>query len=140
FGELVDLVRIVGEQANGSDPQIPQNLRSDVVFPLIRGKAQSHIGLQGVHTLFLELIGAELVDQSDAPAFLTHIEKNSSSLGINLFHGSGQLLSAVAAQRTKYISGEAFGMDAAENILSVTDFSFYQSDMMLTVQPVHISV
>ena len=39
--QLVDLVRVVGEQAEGFGPQVPENLGPDVILPQVPGKAQA---------------------------------------------------------------------------------------------------
>lgn len=85
---------------------------------------QSEIGFQRIHALLLKFIGTQLVDQTDAPAFLPHIEQDTPAFFFDLRHGSGQLLAAVTTQRAKCISCQAFRVDAAQNILSIANVTF----------------
>ena len=90
--------------------------------------------------MLLQLICFQLVDQTDAPALLSHIQQNPPALSLNLFHGRIQLLSAVAAGGTKHIPGKALGMDTAKNIFPVADLAFYQRHMVLSRNIVDIAI
>ena len=67
-------------------------------------------------------------------------EQDAPALVFDLGHGGNQLLSAVTAERAKGVSGQALGMDPAENVLSVADVALYQRDMVLSVQTAHKAV
>ena len=101
---------------------------------------QSEIGFQRIHALLLKFIGTQFVDQTDAPAFLPHIEQDTPAFFFDLCHGSGQLLAAVTTQRAKCISCQAFRVDAAQNILSIANVTFYQCNVMLSVQAAHKTI
>ena len=101
---------------------------------------QGKIGFQRIHALLLKLIGTQLVDQTDAPAFLPHIKQDAPAFFFDLCHGGGQLLAAIATQRTKCISCQAFRVDAAQNILSIANVTFYQCNVMLSVQAAHKTI
>ena len=87
FGQLVDFVGIVGEKPHAAYSQVPQYLRADVIFSLVSGKAKSQVRLQGIHALLLQFVSPQFVDQSDSPAFLTHVEQDSPAFFFNLCHG-----------------------------------------------------
>ena len=74
FLELVDLVRIIGQDAHSLDTELAQNLRTDEVLAFIAGKAQCQIGIKRIQSLLLQFIGAKFVDQTDSAAFLTQAE------------------------------------------------------------------
>ena len=140
IGELVHLVRVVGEQAHGLHTQIAEDLGADVVLPEISGKAQGQVGLQGVHALILEGVGLQLVQQADAPALLPHVEEYAPALPFNLGHGGGQLLAAVAPQGAEAVAGEALGVNPAQHISAVPNVPLYQGHVVLPVEPVSIAV
>ena len=140
LGELVDLVRVVGQKAQALHAQRAEDLGADVVLPLVPGKAQGQVGVQGVHALLLELIGPELVDEADAPALLAHVEEHAPPLPLDLPHGGGKLLAAVAAQGAEGVAGEALGVDPAEHVLTVPQVPLHQGHMVLAVEAVHKAV
>ena len=48
-------------------------MRTDTVLAHVFGKTEREIRIDGIHTLILQLVGANLVNQADTPAFLTHV-------------------------------------------------------------------
>ena len=133
--EAVDFFRVVRQQAQFFGSQILQNLSADPIFAQVWRKAQLFIGFYGVIALFLEDVGLQLVDEADAPAFLAHVEENAPAFGVDLGHGSGQLFAAVAAARAEYVAGQAFGVDAAEQVFAVADVAFDEGDVVFARQP-----
>ena len=131
--KLVYFIRIVGEQAHALYSKIPQDLCTDVIFPLIPGKTKCQISLQGIHALFLQFIGLQLVDQTDAASFLPHVKENTTSFFFNLGHGCRKLLATVTAQGTKRIAGQTFRMNPAKDIFPISNLTFYQCDMMFAI-------
>mgnify|MGYP002063552401 CR=1 FL=1 len=63
-----DLAGIVGHQTHAAHAQIPQDLRSDAVVPQVRREAQLLVGLDRVPTRLLQLVGEDLVGETDAAA------------------------------------------------------------------------
>ena len=101
---------------------------------------QSEIGFQRIHALLLKFIGTQFVDQTDAPAFLPHIEQDTPAFFFDLCHGGGQLLAAIAAQGAERIACQAFRVDAAQNILSIANVALYQCNVMFSVQAAHKTI
>src|SRR3546814_8306823 len=66
---------IVGEKPNFADVQEIEHSRRDGKIPCINGKAESNIGVDGVETLVLQRIGAQLVDKADAASLLTEVQE-----------------------------------------------------------------
>ena len=64
------LARVIGEQPHTGKPQVAKHLGGGRKNPLIGFEAKLFVGLEGIETPILEMIGAELVDEPDAPAFL----------------------------------------------------------------------
>ena len=71
---------------------------ADVVLARIGGESKREIRVERVHALVLQLVGAQLVQEANAAAFLAHVQNNATSLLLDLAHARGELLAAVAAQ------------------------------------------
>ena len=63
----------------------------------------------------LELVGAQLVDEADAAAFLGEVEQHAATRGGDRGDGALQLLAAIAAEARQHVAGEAFGMEPHEH-------------------------
>ena len=120
--------------------QLPQNLCSHIILPFIPMETKGEVGFQGIHALFLQLVGTQLIYETDTAPFLPHIEQDATPLLFNLRHRRSQLLSAIAAQRTERITRQTFRMHPTQDIPAITDFTFYQCDVMLSVQAAHKTV
>ena len=72
-----DLSRIVCEQADLANAEVNEDLRSKTVVAEIDGESQLFVGLNGIEPLFLEFVGVDLGRESDAAAFLAHINENA---------------------------------------------------------------
>ena len=66
--------------------------------------------------LILQLVRLELVEQSDAAAFLVEIDDHAPALGGDHLHRPVQLPSAVAAQRMEDVAGETLGVHAHQHV------------------------
>src|SRR5882724_4133556 len=64
--EAVDLLGVVGEQADLADAEVIEDLAPDAVIPLVRGMSQRLIGLYRVESAVLQVVGVQLVEQADA--------------------------------------------------------------------------
>ena len=94
--QTFDFRRIICQKSQLRRTQVSQNLCSYVIFPLVFFKSESQICLYRIHSLVLQSIGLQFVDQTNAPAFLSQIEQNSPAFRFDLSHGRGKLISAVA--------------------------------------------
>lgn len=80
FFELLDLVGIIREEADGADAQRFQCFGGEIVVARVGGKAQFAIGFDGVETLVLQLVGFYFVEQADAAAFLWKVEHDAGAV------------------------------------------------------------
>ena len=104
FFELIDLVGIVRQETHALDAQVTQNLRAGKVLSFVALKAERKVCFERIEPLLLQLIGTQLIDETDAAAFLAHIEQDAPAFLLNLRHCGGELLTAVAAQRPKAVA------------------------------------
>ena len=65
-----------------------------------------------VESAILQLVGAQLIEQSDASAFLVLVDQQSASLLRNLIERQLELRTAIAAQTVEHVAREALRMDA----------------------------
>jgi hypothetical protein len=65
-----DLLRVVRDETHLFDAEIDQDLRTETVVAFVDRKSQSQIRLDRIGTAVLQLVGAQLVGQAYAPAFL----------------------------------------------------------------------
>lgn len=68
--QTVNLLRIIGQQAQLLRAEVLQDLSADPVFAQVGRKAELYVCLNGIEALFLQFIRLQLVDQADAAAFL----------------------------------------------------------------------
>lgn len=106
---------VVGEEFHFGDAEVVEDLGADAVVAGVHGEAEVEVGLEGVHALFLELVGFEFVEQADAAAFLLHVDDDAFALFFDDLEGGGELVAAVAAEGAEEVAGEAGGVDADED-------------------------
>ena len=110
---------VVGEEADFSEAEVGKDLGSDAVFAEVRVVAEFEVGVDGIVALFLEFIGVDFSGETDAAAFLAHVEEDAFAGVGDSFHGLAQLAAAVATLRAEDIAGKAFAVDADEGGLAV---------------------
>ena len=129
-----DLARVVGQQADGREAEVGEDLRADAVVAQVGREAELEVGLDRVEALLLQLVGAELVEQADAAALLGEVEQDAATLRPSIC--SQRLLelrAAVAAQRAEHVAGHALRVHADEHVLAAVDVALDQREMVLVV-------
>ena len=71
LGELCHLFGVVGQQVDLFHPEFPQDFCSYGIVSCIRGVPQHEIGVEGVRSLVLKVIGLNLGVQTNATPFLS---------------------------------------------------------------------
>jgi hypothetical protein len=112
--EGADLIRVVREQAHGTDSEMAEDRAGKPVVAEVALEAELFVGFDGVGTLVLELVGAELVHEADAPALLELIDNDAASGGADFGEGDFELGAAVAAEAVENVAGEALGVNPHE--------------------------
>src|SRR5439155_17070835 len=74
------LARIVRDGPDRLEAEVEQDLRADAVITQIRLEAELLVGFDGVSAGVLELVGLQLVEQSDAPTLLIEVRDHAASL------------------------------------------------------------
>jgi len=127
-----DLGGIIGEQSYALDPQPSQDGRTLVVGSLVGTKAESKIRLHRIEPLILKLVGANLIEQSDASALLWLIDDQATPLLFDQLHGAPKLPSTIALDRMKDITGQALRVNADEAGRSCPDVPLDENHVCLT--------
>ena len=140
LADVVDLLRVVCQEADMCRAKISKDLCACHVLAKVGSEAELEIRFDGVIAFVLQGIGADLIDEADAAAFLTQVDEDAATFFGDLAHGCGELLSAVAAERPEAVAGEAFGVDAAEDGRSVIDLPHGEGDVVLAIHAVHEAV
>ena len=68
--EVGDLVGVVGHQPDGADAEVLEDLGGGAVVAGVGRQAEVEVGVHGVATAVLELVGLQLRDQADPPALV----------------------------------------------------------------------
>ena len=92
-----------------------------------------HIGIHSVHTFLLEFVSLYLVEQSDAPALLIHIEKDTLARLVDLLHSGVELVAAVATVTAKNVARGARRMYTHEDWLVGVPSAFHKCRMFEAV-------
>jgi hypothetical protein len=117
--EGLDLCGIVGDESNGVDAQLLEDLGREFELAAVGLVSELKVGFDGVEALVLEFVGAKLGHESDASALLLFVKEDTgASIGD---HGEGkfELLAAITTERVENVSGEALGVDANNGRLAV---------------------
>ena len=115
-------------------PRSDEDLVADPVVARVGGEAELEVRLDGVETLLLQLVRAQLVDQADAATLLRHVEQHAAALRLDLRERLLELLAAVAAQRVEDVAGQALGVHAHEHVLRAVDLTLDERDVRLAGQ------
>ena len=91
------------------------------------------VGLNRVHTFILEGVGPNFIGQSNPPALLLQVDHHPAAFLGNTLHGMGELLAAVAAFRTKHITGETLRMDSDRDGLPRRNPPLDQGNMFVVI-------
>src|SRR3546814_17727894 len=91
---------------NFADVQEIEHSRRDGKIPCINGKAESNIGVDGVETLVLQRIGAQLVDKADAASLLTEVQEYAPACLGDLLQRLMKLRTAIAFDLSQNVAGQ----------------------------------
>ena len=128
--ERGDLLRVVGDEAHGVDAEQLQCASGNFEDAAVRLVAELKIGLDGVETLILQLVGTQLGHQPDAAAFLLFVDQDAGAFVDDALHCQFELLTAIAAKRAEDIAGEALRMNADDRGRGV-DIAEHEGDAAL---------
>lgn len=126
--------RVVGHQAHVADAQLADDARAHAVVALVGFEAQFEVGVDGVEPLVLQLVGVDLVAESDAASLLIEIDDGAFALFFDHLHRTVQLLAAVAAIRTEDVARDARRVYAHQYGFVLRPLPFCQGRMLHAVR------
>ena len=110
--ERGDLLGIVGDEADAVDAELAKDGGGEFELAVVGAEAEAFVGFDGVETLVLQFVGAELGHEADAAALLLFVEQDAGALTGDEAEREVELVMAVAAEGVEDVSGEALGVDA----------------------------
>src|ERR1700694_2211637 len=114
--ESVNLLGVVCQQPDLSNAEVVDDLAADAIVPFVCRVTQRLVRLDSIETRVLEVVGVQLVEQSDTATFLVaDVKDHAGPVGGNRLHRGLKLRAAVAAQAAENVAGEALGMRSQEN-------------------------
>ncbi len=94
--------------------------------------------------MFLQRVGADLVQQPDAATFLAQVEDDAAAFLGDRLHGAAQLRAAVAVAAAERVAGEALRMHAGEHGRRGVDVAKAQRGVLESgreiLEPVHLEI
>src|SRR5262249_33171180 len=90
--QAFDLVRVVGEQPDFTDPEVSQNLRANSIVAQVIFETQLQIRLHRVQPRVLQRVSANFVTEPDAATFLMQINDHARVRRENPVHRFLELL------------------------------------------------
>jgi hypothetical protein len=110
--ELLHFVGIIREQADFVNAEGFERFGGEFVVAGVVFEAELAVGFHSVEATVLKLVGFDLVNQADAPAFLRKIKEHAGRFFGDLIEREFELGAAIAALRSEDVSREALGVDA----------------------------
>src|SRR5690606_3627625 len=133
--------RVVGQQSHRADAEVDQDLRAGAVVAGVGGQTEIEVGVDGVASGVLQLVGLQLVHQADAAALVTaHVQHHAAALGVDHLQGGVELGAAVAAQRAEHVAGQALGVHAHQHVLAVADVATHQDRKSTRLNSSHVKI
>src|SRR2546421_3713646 len=93
-----DLARVIRDQADIAETEVDENLGADPVVAKVRFEAELEVRLHGIAPIVLQLIGFDLVQQTNAAPFLIEVQQHPAALLLDHLQRAVELVATVAAQ------------------------------------------
>src|SRR5579871_637249 len=126
-----ELLRVVREEPDRAEAEVREDLVADPVFAGVGGEAERDVGLHGVESAGLEVIGPKLVQEADSAPLLGHVQEDAALLTGDLDESLVELLAAVAEERVKDVARQALGVDTDEDVLGAVHVALDEGEVLL---------
>ena len=127
--QRVELARIVGHELDRAYAKVSEHGCANSVIAQVIRKAQLMIGFNRVGAAFLQVVSADLVDESDTSAFLSQIKQYTTAFFRNAPERALELRAAVAALAEQSIARQTFGMQPGQHRFAVADVTQHHGQM-----------
>ena len=132
------MFRTCGDVRSGivSSTSMPPRVSASTLLGLFvsrrpeRRKSEAAVGVDRVVAVLLEHVGAELVREPDpASLVVCRIDEDTASFSCNLARCLPELGAAVAAERSKRITGQTFGVEPSQDGPAVADLPAHEREV-----------
>ena len=124
---------VVRDQAHLCHTECTQNLCPHAIIALIGVVSEVNIGVHGVKSLLLELIGGDFRHQTDAAALLVEVKHETFAFFIDQLHGLVELVATIATTAAKNVAGHATTVHSHEDRFARLPRSFEKRHVFETV-------
>lgn len=131
FFESLKLIRVIRYDADLAEPEVKENFGTLPIVASIDRKAESFVGLDRIGTFVLKRVSPDLVDDTDASAFLLLIDDSSAAFRLDHPHCLVELRPAVAFDRAENVAGQALRMYPDERWDIGAHFALMEDDKLL---------
>jgi hypothetical protein len=108
--QCADLRRIIRQKTYACEAQDAKHPHCRQIDALVVVKAKLLVGVDCIESAILQSLGAQLVDEANAPAFMREIKQHAPAFLGDGRDGAAQLVAAVAPQGRQQIARETFRM------------------------------
>ena len=95
--EGVGFFGVVREQPNAGEAQVLKQLNPDAVIAGVGFVAEGDVCFDRIEAFVLQLVGFDLFNDANAPAFLRQVNQDPAAFAANHVEGHVQLVAAIAA-------------------------------------------
>src|SRR6266436_6496748 len=113
--------------------KVSQDLHADAVVSLIGLESKAFVGLYGVESFILQVVGPNLVGQANPSSFLVQVKQHSTTFRRDPTQGFIELSATVTTSGTQNIAGKALRVHPHEYVLPVSYLAANKSDVSLLV-------
>src|SRR5437763_1510061 len=91
-----NFLRVICEESESSHAQIEKNLCAEPIIAQVSCVSEFRVGLYGIESFLLQLVGVDFCRQPDTAALLSHVNQNALAFLFDLPQRCVQLISAIA--------------------------------------------
>ena len=124
-----DFARVVRHEPDVAKTKIHKDLSAYPVIAQVGFEPQLQVSFDGITPRVLQLIGFDLVQQSDPAALLVEVEQHTAPFLVDHLHRPVELIPAVTTKGTKHIGRQAARVHSHEGRLRVIDVTLDQRDV-----------
>src|SRR5947207_14099366 len=105
-------LRVICEESEPSHAQIEKNLCAEAVIAQVSCVPEFRVGLYGIESFLLQLVGVDFCRQPDTAALLSHVNQNALAFLFDLPQRCVQLISAITSALRANVPGHTLTVEA----------------------------
>ncbi len=129
------LRRVVRHEAHPRHPELHEDLGADTVLATVDGEPELDVRVDGVPPVVLEVVGAQLVGEADAPPLVAaEVDDHSHAFLADPAYRGFELRAAVAAERAEHVAGQALAVHPDEHAVLGVHVSCDECEVLLAIE------